>query len=55
MGKARELLALSAYILPEPAIPLSRDEAFVVRRDRESDPTLGFGRIDLPPPRFLLS
>jgi hypothetical protein len=55
MGRDRELLALSTYILPEPAIHLFRDDAFVVRRDRESDPRLGFGRIDLPPPRTLLS
>jgi len=55
MGQARELLALRTYILPEPTIHLFRDDAFVVRRDRESDPRLGFGRIDLPPPRFLLS
>jgi hypothetical protein len=54
-GEARELLALSTYLLPEPTVGLFRDDAFVVSRDRESDPRLGFGRIELPPPRDILS
>ncbi len=55
MGHDRELLALSTYILPEPTVRLFRNDTFVVRRDRGSDPRLGFGRIDLPPPRAILS